>query len=1509
MSAAEAVFFAALAKVDPAERAAYLNEACGTNADLRRQVDRLLAAHPQVGSFLLDDGAAHPSPRGGVGREVRGGATVDTPVTERPGTIIGPYKLLQQIGEGGMGTVFMAEQSQPVQRKVALKVIKPGMDSRQVIARFEAERQALAIMDHVNIARVFDGGATESGRPYFVMELVHGVPITKYCDDHHLTPRERLELFVPVCHAIQHAHQKGIIHRDIKPSNVMVTLYDGKPVPKVIDFGVAKATEQKLTERTLFTQYGTMVGTLEYMSPEQAEMSALGVDTRSDIYSLGVLLYELLTGSTPLTRKQMKEAAYVEILRMIKEEEPPRPSTRLSDSGEALASISAQRKTEPAKLTKLVRGELDWIVMKTLEKDRNRRYETANGFAMDLQRYLHDEPVQACPPSTVYRLRKFVRRNKVALTTAALLALALVTGTIVSAWQAIRATEAEGLAQTRLEAETEARNATREQLRLTTAAEQQARQERDRTAQAERLARRREAEALVGQAHGIRLSRRPGQRFDALAALGKAAAIGRDLGQPPAWFDPLRNEGIAALALPDLHITQEFGSCPPGTGWVELNDDLTLYVRTTDKGGCTIRRVDDDTEVARLPELGEPAHANFGAGRILAVHTSGNRFQLWDLGGARPVLRFEERAISHRSFRNDGRLFALGHQDGSISVYEAASGKRLHRLAPVPNEANYPSLHPTAPFVACHAWGHHDVLIRDLHSGAVVATAVPPWGPPSSYAAWSPDGRTLMVADVEKSGIIQEYAFDAAAPALRLRRNIQGPDVGGAHLSYNPAGDRFVRRGWLNVVHLFDAASGQELFRTHLQLPATLELRFDQTGQRLAGARAGHRNDRIGLWSVADGREYRALVHASSEPAFKGEPAIHPGGRLAAMGLERGAGVALFDLSTGRELAHLAIGQQRTLVTFDGTGSLLTNGFEGFFRWPVRPDSASPGRLLVGPAERLPFHPGHCTVAVSHDGRVIAQCMWGGYGMEANAGGWILHPNSPAPRRVEAGRSLGRTSVSPDGRWVAFGGPEWMAVYDSATGRRVCQPPVDGWGECCFSRDGAWLVTNQDGGRLYATGTWKPGPQLGPGIPWDTSPDCTLAVLAHTNGIYHLVELATGRELARLEDPEQNTGAAAFTPDGTQLVVTGKNGLRVWDLRRIRAELAKMGLDWDAPPYPPAIERKDPPPLQVTVDLGQVGKATAAIHASRGLTHFNLGEWDKALAEYSKAIELDRKNAGLWNNRGNAYHALRQYDKAIADYSKAIDLDSKLALAWSNRGATYYHLDQYNKALSDLNEAIKLDPKNALAWNRRTCAACLAAAGKGKDAGKLDGTKRAELRHKALAWLRDDVQAGTQSLRHNPASAALLPEKLKHWQSDPDLSSVRDATELAKLPQAEQQAWHKLWSEVDQLLKQASAAFTEINSLKGRLTATDTEQVHEVQMSAGKTYVIDMTSNDFDTCLRLETANKKILAENDDIAPDNLNSRIIFASKEGGLYRIIATVYQQRGVGAYSVTIRIFQRK
>jgi serine/threonine protein kinase len=429
------IFLAVLEKKNAEERAAFLDEACAGDADLRRQIECLLEEHARAGSFLekaaIEEGPATNPP-----------TTVPAPAMEGPGSRVGPYKLLQRIGEGGFGMVYMAEQEQPVRRRVALKIIKPGMDSAQIIARFEAERQALALMDHQNIARVYDAGATPTGRPYFVMELVHGVPITKYCDENHLTLRERLQLFVPICRAIQHAHQKGIIHRDIKPSNILVTLYDGNPAAKVIDFGVAKAIEQRLTERTMFTQYGSVVGTFEYMAPEQAEMSALGVDTRSDIYSLGVLLYELLTGSTPLERQRVRHAAYTEVVRMIKEDEPPRPSIRLSTSA-TLAAVAAARKTEPAKLARLIRGELDWIVMKCLEKDRTRRYETANGLVRDLERYLADEPVEACPPSAAYKLMKLARKYKKGVAVATAFIMVLVAGAIVSALLAVRATRAE----------------------------------------------------------------------------------------------------------------------------------------------------------------------------------------------------------------------------------------------------------------------------------------------------------------------------------------------------------------------------------------------------------------------------------------------------------------------------------------------------------------------------------------------------------------------------------------------------------------------------------------------------------------------------------------------------------------------------------------------------------------------------------------------------------------------------------------------------------------------------------------------------------------------------------------------------------------------------------------------------------------------------------------------------------------------------------------------------------
>jgi serine/threonine protein kinase len=402
----EETIFEAARQWPPEQRTAYIKGACGEDAGLRQRVEALLRAHEKAAGFL-----DQPHPSGEAASTVR----LNIRPTEKTGDMIGHYKLLQQIGEGGCGIVYMADQERPVRRRVALKVIKLGMDTKQIIARFDAERQALALMDHPNIAKVLDAGATETGRPYFVMELVRGVKITEYCDQNHLNASERLELFIQVCRAVQHAHQKGIIHRDLKPSNILVTLHDGVPVPKVIDFGIAKATQRRLTDQTVFTAFEQFMGTPAYMSPEQAEMSGLDIDTRSDIYSLGVLLYELLTSQTPFEAKELVAAGLDEMRRIIREKDPPRPSTRLSTLAAAeQTTIARCRRSEPPKLIHLVRGDLDWIVMKCLEKDRTRRYETANGLALDLQRHLANEPVVARPPSNLYRFQKLVRRNKLA---------------------------------------------------------------------------------------------------------------------------------------------------------------------------------------------------------------------------------------------------------------------------------------------------------------------------------------------------------------------------------------------------------------------------------------------------------------------------------------------------------------------------------------------------------------------------------------------------------------------------------------------------------------------------------------------------------------------------------------------------------------------------------------------------------------------------------------------------------------------------------------------------------------------------------------------------------------------------------------------------------------------------------------------------------------------------------------------------------------------------------------
>ncbi|MBL9127247.1 MAG: serine/threonine protein kinase, partial [Verrucomicrobiales bacterium] len=426
------VFDEATEIASPADRSAFVAQACGGNDALRREVEELLGAHDRSDRvFDRFAPATRPSGAGDAAEE---------------GERIGNYKLLQRIGEGGCGVVYMAEQEHPVRRRVALKVIKLGMDTAQVIARFEAERQALALMDHPNIARVLDAGATASGRPYFVMELVRGSKITEFCDQHSLDTPERLELFVRVCQGVQHAHQKGIIHRDLKPSNILVTLQDGvTPVPKIIDFGIAKATtDLRLTDKTLFTQFELLVGTPAYMSPEQAELNTADIDTRSDIYALGVLLYELLTGRTPFDGESLLKSGLDAMRRTIREIEPARPSTKMKTLAAAdLTEVARRRRVEPLKLVSLLRGDLDWIVLKALEKDRRRRYETANALGMEVRRFLDHEPVAARPPSTLYSFQKLVRRNQAAFASVATVVVLLMVASVTSTSLAVRATRAQ----------------------------------------------------------------------------------------------------------------------------------------------------------------------------------------------------------------------------------------------------------------------------------------------------------------------------------------------------------------------------------------------------------------------------------------------------------------------------------------------------------------------------------------------------------------------------------------------------------------------------------------------------------------------------------------------------------------------------------------------------------------------------------------------------------------------------------------------------------------------------------------------------------------------------------------------------------------------------------------------------------------------------------------------------------------------------------------------------------
>jgi WD40 repeat protein/tRNA A-37 threonylcarbamoyl transferase component Bud32 len=821
---------------------------------------------------------------------------------------------MEKIGEGGFGLVFVAEQQVPVRRRVALKVIKPGMDTRDAIARFEAERQALALMDHPNIARVLEAGATESGRPYFVMELVRGIPITDYCDENRLTPRERLELFVSVCQAVQHAHQKGIIHRDIKPSNVLVTLQDGRPLAKVIDFGVAKALHQPLTEKTIYTRFAQMVGTPLYMSPEQAAMSSLDIDTRTDIYSLGVLMYELLTGTTPFDKKRVAKAAYDELVRMIREEEPAKPSTRLSQSTASLPVIASQRSTEPARLSKMFRGDLDWITMKALEKDRTRRYESASGLAADVTHYLHDEPVEAGPPSARYRLRKFARRYRRGLQVAGALALLLVAGAAFSAWEAVQARRAE----------------------------RSALQQRDRAVVAEAAAV--EAEAAAMAARGAESAQRKkaqlAQRVE--GDLRLQAQLALDRSEHNLYFNRIALAERYWQASNQGRTDQILNACPANLRDWEWNylkrlghsEELTLagdqvayspdgQLMATDgkDNSVQVRDARNGRIVVLLRGDNPSAFAKIAFGpdsHRLAANCEDRTIRIWDLPGGRQTLKLQPPTSSAAArdphhigsdlaFSPDGKRIAMagakydrvhgGTMPDYLSVWDAVTGKELLKL---PAMGVTVAFSPDGKRLATDNRGTGTLAdltgtlcILDADTGHVVNRAAA-FAVNDNKISYSPDGKWLVSARQDEIKIREAKTGNVA-------RTLRGHTQPVTALSFSGDGKRLASASEDETVRIWDLARGETLFVFRGHVGPVAEVSFHPDGQFVASS---GKDETVRVWDATAAQDARQIPGTRSVNYSVG---FSPDGRYIAMLHWRvfRLVLVLVDATTGRHIRVL----------------------------------------------------------------------------------------------------------------------------------------------------------------------------------------------------------------------------------------------------------------------------------------------------------------------------------------------------------------------------------------------------------------------------------------------------------------------------------------------------------------------------------------------------------------------------------------------------------------------------
>jgi WD40 repeat protein/serine/threonine protein kinase len=1058
----EVALFNAALELPVAQRELYLQSVCGGDIELRGRVEALLRAGEASGDFMCDG----PPERDGLVKP----EALKSSLFEKTGDRIGRYKLLQQIGEGGCGTVYMAEQSEPVRRQVALKVIKLGMDTRSVVARFEAERQALALMDHPNIAKVLDAGATDTGRPYFVMELVRGVKITNYCDQNNLPTAQRLTLFIQVCQAIQHAHQKGIIHRDIKPSNILVTSHDGVPVPKVIDFGVAKATSnQRLTDKTLFTAFEQFIGTPAYMSPEQAEFNDLGIDTRSDIYSLGILLYELLTGRTPFDSRELLATGLEAMRRTIREKQPLRPSTQLSSmvQGE-LASVARQRQTEPPALVHLIRGDLDWIVMKALEKERARRYETANGLAMDVKRHLEGEPVVARPPSAGYRLRLLARKHRLLFAAGSAVLISLVTGIVISTASVVqtksalkRALVAEHEEDSLRQEADSARERANEDAKRADAASQTARQ----TLAAADFA---EANRLIDGDQSARaiaylmriLSNDPQNR----AALTRLV----NLLSSRTWVIPevsFEHHGVVNYAEFSLDGQRVVSASGDGTAQIWAaesgmalgptlrHSNAVVLARFSPDGKKIVTASRDGTARVWDGQSGLPLTpllqhkdwvdwAGFNAeGTRLATASKDGTARIWDAQTGRPLTDALEhqQPVYDAEFSPNGQRLATASKDGTVRVWDALTGT-LQTNSMLRGERFYSArFSPDGDRLVTSSFDD-DARVWDAITGQ-------PLTPPMTHTGWvngavfSPDAKRVVTASWDHTARI----WDAETGKALGDPLHHASQVSSAR--FNADGSKIVTASFDNTARVWDGQTGRPWTESLQHGAEVSSAQFGPDGTRVVTA-SWDRFARI--WKIRPGAHLFKALHHEGSVAFA--CFSRDGHRVFTASSDKT--VRVWDARTGKQLG-LPLQHETAIVTaaLSPDGKILFTGDEkgvGRF-WDAETE-----QLLGKP---LPLENAAGAIAFSPDGKLLAVTGRNGVRIWDNQTGQMLSETLKQEHQMNC------VEFSPDGKKFATTSFDWTArVWDTQTGKSL-GPPLVHQGlpvSCTFSPDGTLLLTAAD---------------------------------------------------------------------------------------------------------------------------------------------------------------------------------------------------------------------------------------------------------------------------------------------------------------------------------------------------------------------------------------------------------------------------------------------------------------